>query len=144
MVDVARLANRSKKAKATRRDAALLRHNDFARAAMLTDIKGIAYATHDTLDAIPDLFKAPSWVDEDTLRRLYGPRVTPTRESMTVTLTPKEVYTCIAALAPLTTPHKDEWRAENLLALCKDQDFRDAFVDVIVALDAGDVTDDTL
>jgi len=82
-------------------------------------------------------------VDEDTLRRLYGPRVTPTREIMAVTLTHEDVYKCIATVAPLTTPHKNGWRAEHMLALCKDQDSRVAFTNVVAALDAGNVTHDT-
>ena len=56
------------------------------------------------MDAIPDLFKDPEQVDEETLRKLYGPRVTPTRESMSVTFTPEEVLLTLAAVAPLTTP----------------------------------------
>ncbi len=69
------------------------------------------------MDAIPDPFKEPGVVDEESLRRLYGPRVTPTRESTAVTITLKDVYKCLAEVAPLTTPHKDGWRAEHLIAL---------------------------
>ena len=134
---------RSKKAKAARRAAALLRHNQFARAAGLADNKGIADASLDTLDAIPELFKEPGQVDEEVLRRLYGPKVTPTRESMAVTLTPEQVLKNLADVAPLTTPHRDGWRAEHLLPLCKDQDCGAAFTDLLGALVAGDVTDDT-
>ena len=43
---------RNKKAQSARRAMALLRHNQFARAAGLADTKGIADATQDTLDAI--------------------------------------------------------------------------------------------
>ncbi len=82
-------------------------------------------------------------VDEESLRNLYGPRVTPTRESTAVTITLEDVYKCLAKVAPLTTPHKDGWREEHVIALCKDVDCGAAFTDVIVALDAGDVTDDT-
>jgi len=135
--------NRNKKAKAARRAATLLRHNQIARATGLAGSKGIEDATHDTLDAIPDLFKEPRHVDEDTLLRLYDPRVTPTRESMAVTLTPEDVYKCIVAVTPLTTPHRDGWRAERMLALCKDHDCIAPSIDVIVALAAGDVTDET-
>jgi len=135
--------SRSKKAKAARRAAALLRHNQFARAAGLADSKGIADASQDTLDAIPDLFKDPEPVAEETLRKLYGPRVTPTRESMAVNISQEEVLLHLAAVAPLTTPHKDGWRAEHLLPLCKDQDCGAAFTDLIAALVAGDVTDAT-
>jgi hypothetical protein len=95
------------------------------------------------MDAIPYLFKEHSVVDEESLRRLYGPRVTPTREGTAVTITPEDVYKCLAEVAPLTTPHKDGWRAEHLLALCKDADCGAAFTDVIAALAAGDTTDDT-
>jgi hypothetical protein len=123
--------NRSKKAKATRRAAALLRHNQFARAAGLADSKGIADASQDTLDAIPDLFKDPGKVDEETVRKLYGSRVTPTRESMAVTITPEEVFKNLAAVSPLTTSHKDGWRAEHLFPLCKNQEFGAAFTDLI-------------
>ena len=83
--------NRNKKAKAARRAVALLRHNQFARADGLVDSKRIADATQDTLDAIPDLFKDPSVVDEATLRRLYGPQVVPTPESMVVSITTEDV-----------------------------------------------------
>jgi hypothetical protein len=132
---------RSKKAKATKRAVTLLRHNHFARATILADNKGIADASHDKLNAIPDLFKKPSVVDEEFLRRLYGPRVTPTQESTAVTATLEDVYKCLAEVAPLTTPHKDGWRAEHLLALCKDADCGETFTDVIAALTVGDVTD---
>jgi hypothetical protein len=111
--------NRSKKAKSVRRAAALLRHNPFARAVGLADNKGIADATQDTLDAIFVLFKEPEQVDEETLRKLYGPRVTPTRESTAVTLTLEEIIKSLAVVSPLITPHKDGWRAEHLLTLCK-------------------------
>jgi hypothetical protein len=129
--------NCSKKSKVDRRATTLLRHNMFARAAGLAVSKGLANATQNTLDAIPDMFKEPCHVNEDTLRRLYGPRVTPTRESMAVTDIPEDVYKCIAVVAPLTTPHKDGWRAEHLLALCKGHDYRAAFTDVIIALATG-------
>ena len=59
------------------------------------------------MDAILDLFKEPGMVDEESLGRLYGPRVIPTRESMAVHLTPDDVYKFLAKLPPLTTPHKD-------------------------------------
>ena len=121
----------------------MLRHNLFACASKLVDSKGIADASHDTLDAIPDLFKEPSVVEEETLRHLYGSRVTPTRESTVVTITPDDVYKCLAEVAPLTTPHRDGWRAEHLLAICKDADCGAAFTDVIAALTDGDVTDET-
>jgi hypothetical protein len=71
------------------------------------------------LDAILDLFKDPGVVDEATLRRLYGPQFEPTSESMVVSITTKDVLKCIAEVAPLTTPHKDGWRDEHLMALCK-------------------------
>ena len=120
-----------------------MRHNQFALAARLADIKGIADASQDTRNAIPELFKEPSVVEEETLRRLYGPRVTPTRESDVVTITPDDVYKCLAEVAPITPPHKDGRRAEHLLALRKDVDCGAAFTDVIAALTDGDVTDDT-
>jgi hypothetical protein len=84
-----------------------LRHNQCARAAGLADNKVIVDDTQDTLDAILDLFKKPSAVDEEALRRLYGPKVTPTRESTSISLTPEDVYKCLAEVAPFTTPHKD-------------------------------------
>ena len=59
-------------------------------------------------------------MDEESLRRLHGPKVIPTRESMAVHLTQDDVYKCLAEVAPLTTPHKDGWRAKHLLTLCKD------------------------
>jgi len=71
-----------------------------------------------------------------------GPKVTPARESMVVTITPEEVLKCLAEAAPLTTPHKDGWRAEHLHALCKDRDCAEAFTGIIAALAIGDVTDD--
>jgi hypothetical protein len=82
-------------------------------------------------------------VDEESLRRLYAPRVTLTPESTAITITLEDVYTCLAEFAPLTTPHKDGWRAEHLLALCKDADRGAAFTDIFTALADGDVTDDT-
>jgi hypothetical protein len=82
-------------------------------------------------------------VDEESLRRLYGPRVIPTRESMAVHLTPWDVYKCLAEVPPLTTSHKDGWRVEHLLALCKDHECEAAFTDLISTLASGDVTDNT-
>jgi hypothetical protein len=78
-----------------------------------------------------------------SLRRLYGPRDTPTRESNAVTITLEDVYKCLGEVAPLTTPRNDGWRAEHLLALCKDAGCGAAFTDVIAALAAEDVTDNT-
>ncbi len=69
--------NRSKKVWAVHRIEALLRQNQFVRDEGLANNKGIADATHDTLDALPDLFKEPGVVDEATLRRLYGLKVNP-------------------------------------------------------------------
>ncbi len=60
-----------------------------------------------------------------------------------MTLTPEDVLQTLAAVAPLTTPHKDGWRAEHLLPLCKNQECGAAFTDLIASLVAGDVTDDT-
>ncbi len=134
---------RSKKDRVAKRATALLRHSQYARATGLSDSKSVADASQDTLDAILDLFKEPCVVDEESLRRLYGPRVTPTRESTLDTITPKDVYKCQTEVAPLTTPHKGGWRAEHLVALCKDADCGVAFTDVIAALAAGDVMDDT-
>ena len=89
------------------------------------------------------MFKEPRLVDDETLRRLYGPKVTPIRETMAVSINPEVVHKCLAEVALLTTPHKDGWRAKHLLALCKDMDCAAAFRDLIAALEAGDVTDDT-
>jgi hypothetical protein len=60
---------------------------------------------------------------------------------MATTITPDMVQKCLASIAPLTTPHKDGWRAEHLLSLCVDQDCAAAFTDLMAALAAGDVTD---
>jgi hypothetical protein len=92
---------------------AILKHNRFSRATMIADIKGIADATQDTMDALPGLFKEPRVVEEDTLRRLYGPKVTPTRATTTVEITSDMVRKCLESVAPLTTPHKECWRAEH-------------------------------
>jgi len=134
---------RNKKARVAKRATALLRHNQYTRAARLSHSKGVADASHDTSDAILALFKESCVVDEESLRPLYGPRVTPTRESTSVTITVEDVYKCLAEVAPLTTPHKYSWHAGHLLALCKDADCGAAFTDVIAALVAGDITDDT-
>jgi len=120
-----------------------MRYNQYASASGRFDSKGVADASHDTLDAIPDMFKEPGVVDEESLRRLYGPRVTPTRESPALTITHEDVYKCMSKVAALTTPHKDGWRVEHLLAVCKDADCGASCTDVIAALAAGDVTDDT-
>jgi hypothetical protein len=74
------------------------------RVVVLAHIKGIADATKDTLDALPRLFKEPRIVEEDTLRRLYGPRDTPTRESTSTTITPDMVKKCLEVVAPLPIP----------------------------------------
>ncbi len=86
------LANRALSAKLEHPPGTRSKKAKFARVARLADSKGIADATRDTLDAIPDLFKEPEHVDKETLQKLYGFRVTPTRESMSVTLTPGEAY----------------------------------------------------
>ena len=49
---------------------------------------------------------------------------------MTVTITTEDVLKCVAEVAPLTTPHKEGWQAEHLLALCKDPDCAAAFTDI--------------
>ena len=83
-------------------------------------------------------------MEEETLRKLDGPKFTPTRdESMSVTLKPEKVLLNLAVVAPLTTPHKDGWRAEHLLPLCKDKECGAAFTNLVASLVAGDVTDDT-
>jgi hypothetical protein len=82
---------KSKKGRAARRIIALLRHNQFARATRLANIKGVADAMLDTLDALPGLLKEQGVVEETTMRRLYGYWVTPTRESMSTTATPDMV-----------------------------------------------------
>ncbi len=69
---------RSKKARAARIAVALLRYNQLAWAAGLADNKGIADATQDTLEALPALFKEPWVIEKATMRRLYGPNITPT------------------------------------------------------------------
>ena len=137
------LALRSKEARTARRAVALLIHNQFVRAAGLSDSKGVANATYDTLDALPDLFKDPSAVEDATLRRVYGPKVTPTRATTTLVITPKLVRKCMESVAPLTTPHRDEWRADHLLRLGADQDCMAALTDMVAALVAGDATDAT-
>jgi hypothetical protein len=53
------------------------------------------------------------------------------------------VMPCLEEAAPLTTPHRDGWRAEHLLALSANLGFAEALTDLIGALAAGDVTDAT-
>ena len=53
------------------------------------------------------------------------------------------VKNSLATVSPLTTPHKDGWRAEHLLALTVDQDCAAAITDFVGALASGDVTDAT-
>jgi hypothetical protein len=67
----------------------------------LSKSKGIADATQDTLDALSGLFKEPEIVDESTLWRLYGPKVTHTRETMATAITQDLVLKCFATVAPL-------------------------------------------
>jgi hypothetical protein len=57
-------------------------------------------------------------VDESTLRRVYGPEINPPEESMASVVTMDIVLKCLASVPPLTTSHKDGWRAEHLLSLC--------------------------
>jgi hypothetical protein len=104
---------------------------------------GIADATHDTLDALPGLFMEPGVVDEATLRRLHGPKVNPTGETMASIVTPDMVLKCLASVAPFTTPHKDGWGAERLLSLCAVQDYAATCTYLVATLMAGDVTDIT-
>ncbi len=77
------------------------------------------------------------------MRRLYGPKVTPTRESMATTITPDMAKKCLEAVAPLTTPHKNSWRAEHLLAPCEDRACEAANTNLVGALAFRDVTDAT-
>jgi hypothetical protein len=95
------------------------------------------------MDALPGLFKEPGIVEEATLRRLYGPKVTPTLESLATAITPDMAKKCLEALAPLTTPHTDGWLAEHLLALCDDTDYEAAITNLVGPLAACDVTDAT-
>ncbi len=53
---------------------------------------------------------------------------------MAITITPDMVKTCLEAVAPLTTPHKDGWRAEHLLALCADPECASALTDLVGTL----------
>jgi hypothetical protein len=129
---------KTKKAK-----VALMQYNQFARVAGLADIKGIVNATQDTLDTLLALFKEPGVVEEATLRRLYGPTITPTRELLSVIITSDLVKKCLASVAPLTTPHKDGWRPEHMLALYGDQACKATITDLVGALANGDVTDAT-
>ena len=64
---------------------------------------------------------------EETLRRMYEPKIVPTRETTAVTITREDVQKCLAEVAPLTTPHKDGWRAEHLIALCQDPECATTF-----------------
>jgi hypothetical protein len=74
---------------------------------------------------------------------MYGPKIGPTRETTSVSITTEDVQKCLAEVAPLTTPHKDDgWRAEHLSALCKDPDCATTFTTIISAMAAG-VTDRT-
>jgi len=62
---------------------------------------------------------------------------------MAIEITSDMVRKCLESVAPLTTPHNDGWRAEDLLPLCADQDCMAALTDLIGALVAGNVTDAT-
>ena len=62
---------------------------------------------------------------------------------MTVEITSDIVRKCLESVAPLTTPHRDGWRAEHPLPLCADQDCMAALTDPIGAPDSGDVSDAT-
>ena len=79
--------NRIKKTKKALRTAALLHHNQLARAASLAKSKGVAGANPDTLNALPSLFKELGVVDDATLWRLYGHEVTPNRATTAVNIT---------------------------------------------------------
>ncbi len=105
--------------------------------------KGIADAIPDSLKSILSLFKELGVVEEATLRRLYGPEVTPTRATTSVAITVQMVKDSLATATPLKTPHKDGWRAQYLLALTAHQDCATALTDVVGALASGDVTDAT-
>jgi len=135
--------NRSKKTKNALRTVALLCHNKFAHAVGLAESKGAADAIPVALIALQTLFKEQGVVDHATLRRLYGPKVTPTRATTVVNITVHMVKDSLAAVAPLTTPPKKGWRAEHLLALAEEQDCAAAITDFVGALVAGDVTDST-
>jgi hypothetical protein len=95
------------------------------------------------MESPPALFKEPGVVEEATMRRLYGPTITPTRQTMSVTITLDMVKECLASVTPLTTPHRDGWRVEHLLALCGDQACEAPITDLAGSLAAGDVTDFT-
>jgi hypothetical protein len=142
---VARTANNNRNKKTTKvlRAAVLLRHNQLARAARLAESKGIADAIPDTLKALPSLFNDLGVMDDATLRRLYGPDVPPIRATTYVSITVQMVKDNLSAVAPLTTSHKDGWRAEHLIALPANKDCAAALIDLVGALASGDVTDDT-
>ena len=46
-------------------------------------------------------------ISYETLRRMYGPKIVPTRETTTMTITTEDAQMCLAEVAPLTTPHKE-------------------------------------
>ena len=74
-------------------------------------------------------------MEDDTLRNLYGPKVTHTRASTTGCITPHMGRDCLAAVVPLTISYEDGWRTEpQCVASLKD---------LVFALAAGDVRDDT-
>ena len=53
------------------------------------------------------------------------------------------VQACLEAIAQLTTPHKDGWRAEHLLALSANLSCVEALADLIRAVAMRDATDAT-
>ena len=53
------------------------------------------------------------------------------------------VHACLEVAAPLTTPHRDGWRAEPLLALDADLMCAEALTNLVRALALQDVTDAT-
>ena len=105
---------KSKSRRATRRAARLLHENKFAWVAQMAGSLRIAEANEATIRALSPLFLARGEVSEAYLLAYYGPQAAPLQDPPPSTVTLYMLRECLAAIPPISTPHKDKWRNEHL------------------------------
>jgi hypothetical protein len=102
---------------------------------------GIDDATPDILHAFPSLFPEPSVISEEDLRDYYGPAAPPLPDVEHVGITLEILRTCLAVAPPLSSPHKDGWRTEQLSQLAPDDACGEAVASLATSSTQGDVSD---
>jgi hypothetical protein len=92
------------------------------------------------LAAIKKLFPEPSEVHETDLHDLSGHATPPSLDTMPIQVSLDTLRTCIAAAAPLSSPHKDGWRVEHMAPLAVDQARGEALAAFMMTVRRGEVS----